>query len=190
MAWKKIQYKLQSTCDMIMHSGQTADPLNQHAKALKQVSSKRAKTEADHIEMARIEFIAGLYMNKLGPVIPSGNIDAMLLAAAKKSKEGNFAKSGVFCAEHAQLEYDGPRDAKEMWELDDFRFAALVRVGMARVMRMRPIFKEWSAIVTLNVDSSTINQDRVDEWFTVAGSVIGLGDWRPQHGRFGATRIG
>ena len=32
---------------------------------LKSVSGKRKKTEADHEEMARIEFVAGLYMNEL-----------------------------------------------------------------------------------------------------------------------------
>lgn len=174
---------------MIVHNGQTADPLNAMAKKLKQVSSKRAKTDADYEEMARIEFIAGLYMGKDGPIIPATNIDSMLINAAKKSKEGQFAKSGVFCAEHALMQYDGPRTADELWQDERFRFSALVRVGTARVARMRPVFKEWSAVIKLNVEESVINPARIDDWFIAAGSVVGLGDWRPQHGRFTATRL-
>ncbi len=174
---------------MIMHSGQTADPLNKFAKALKQVSSKRAKTDADYEEMARIEFTAGLYMGKDGPIIPATNIDSLLINASKKSKEGVLAKSGVFCVEHASLQYDGPRTVDELWADDNFRYSALVRVGTARVARMRPIFRNWSAVVALNVETSVVNPARLDDWMIAAGSVVGLGDWRPQHGRFTATRL-
>lgn len=189
MAWTKVQYQLTSVCPMIVHNGQAADPLNPHAKALKQVSSKRGKTDSDYEELARIEFIAGLYMGKDGPIIPAMVIDSMLIGAAKKSKEGPAAKSGVFCAEHALLQYDGPRTAAELWANDAFRFSALVRVGMARISRMRPIFNEWSAVVTLNVEESVVNPARINDWFTVAGAIVGIGDWRPQHGRFEAKRL-
>lgn len=188
MAWKTVSYQLKSVCPMIVHNGQTADPLNRFAKALKQVSSKRAKTDADFEEMARIEFMAGLYMGGDGPIIPATNIDSMLINASKKSKEGPLAKSGVFCAEHAVMQYDGPRTTDELWQDDRFRFSALVRVGTARVVRMRPVFREWSAIVKLNIEESVVNPSRIDDWFSVAGTVIGLGDWRPQHGRFTASR--
>lgn len=190
MAWSQAKYQLTSTCDMISHNGQTADPLNKFAKALKQVSSKRVKTEADYEEMARIEFMAGLYMGEHGPIIPSSNIESMLIAASKKSKEGNIAKSSVFCPEHAIMEYDGPRDAKAMWELEEFRFSCLVRVGTARIVRTRPLFHKWQAVITLNFEPSMVNPARLDDWLDVAGSIIGLGDWRPQHGRFEAKRLG
>lgn len=190
MAWKTVTYQLTSACPMIMHNGQTADPLNKFAKALKQVSSKRTKTDADYEEMARIEFTAGLYMGKDGPIIPATNMDSTLINAAKKSKEGVLAKSGVFCVEHAVLQYDGPRSVDELWADDNFRYSALVRVGMARIARMRPIFREWTAVIKLNVEESVVNPARIDDWLIAAGSVVGLGDWRPQHGRFEAKRLG
>lgn len=190
MAWKTVAYRLTSTCPMIVHNGRTANPLDPFAKQLKQVSSKRVKTDSDYEEMARIEFLAGLYMGKTGPIIPAANIDSMLVNAAKKSKEGVSAKSGVFCLENAIMEYDGPRTTDELWADERFRFAALVKVGMARVVRTRPIFEEWSAVVKINVEESIINPARIDDWFIVAGTVVGLGDWRPQHGRFDAKRIG
>lgn len=189
MAWQSVSYRFTSSAPLLMHNGQTADPLNKYAKLLKQVSSKRAKTDADYEEMARIEFFAGLYMGTTGPVLPSHMLDAMTVNAAKKSKEGMFAKSGVFCLEHARLEYDGPCTAEELWADERFHFSALVKVGMARVARMRPIFKEWESVVTLSVDDSIINPVRLNDWMLAAGTQVGLGDWRPQYGRFQATRL-
>lgn len=184
MAWITRNYKLISVCPMICHNGQTADPLNQFSKALKQISSKRVKVESDLEEMARIEFLAGLYVGKNGPIVPSANIDSMIINAAKKNKEGVQAKSGVFCSEHMSIEYDGPRSLDDLWKDSRFRHSAIVRVGTARVVRTRPIFNEWSGLVKLSIEDSVVNPSRVDDWMIKAGSIVGLGDWRPQHGRF------
>ncbi len=155
---------------------------------IKQISSKRAKTDADYEEMARIEFLAGLYLDESGPILPAYMIEAAILGGAKKSKEGQASKSGCFCLEHARLEYDGPRQANELWEDERFRFSAIVRVQTSRVSRMRPVFREWSAIIDINIEDTLVNPARVDEWLTAAGSQVGLGDWRPQYGRFTAER--
>ncbi len=172
-----------------MHNGQMANPLNKWAKLMKQVSSKRAKTDADYEEMARIEFLASLYMAVDGPVVPANVIDAMLVNAAKKSKEGTLAKSGAFCLDHARLDYEGPRTANDLWADESFRHVALVRVGMARVARTRPVFNVWSAIVSVNIEPALVNPTRVDDWMVVAGQQVGIGDWRPQYGRFQALRL-
>jgi hypothetical protein len=189
MAWKTVSYKLTSSAPLIMHNGQTADPLNKWSKAIKQISSKRAKTDADYEEMARLEFMAGLYLDESGPIIPAFTVDALVVNGAKKSKEGMTAKSGCFCLEHAKLEYSGPRTAAELWDDEQFRFSAIVRVGQARVSRMRPIFREWSAVLTLHVEDTMVNIARVDEWLNAAGTQVGVGDWRPQYGRFTAQRL-
>ena len=41
---------------LIMHNGQTADPLNPFSKAMKEISGKRKKTDTDYEAMANIEF--------------------------------------------------------------------------------------------------------------------------------------
>jgi len=189
MAWQTLKYRLTSDAPLIMHNGQTADPLNKWSKSLKQISSKRAKTDADHEEMARIEFMAGLYMNETGPIIPAHVVDALIINAAKKSREGPTAKSGCFCLEHAPLEYEGPRTADELWKDETFRFSSIVRVQSARVARMRPIFNKWSVVISLHVEDSLVNPTRIDEWLNVAGTQVGIGDWRPQYGRFTAERL-
>lgn len=189
MAWQVAKYELKSSCAMLVHNGRMANPLDRFAKMMKEVSGKRSKTDADHELMARIEFMAGLYMSADGPIIPAQNIDAMLVNAAKKLKDGTLAKAGVFCLEHAVMAYDGPRDDEGLWANEQFRHVALVRIGTARVARTRPVFNEWAAVVTINYEDTIVNVGAIDRWFAIAGTQVGLGDWRPQWGRFQAQRL-
>lgn len=139
--------------------------------------------------MAKIEFMAGLYLSTDGPYLPAHMIDAVLINGAKKSKEGITAKSAAFCSGPALLQYNGPRDAEALWQDENFRFSVPVRVGNARVIRTRPKFDNWSAIITIDFEPSLVNEARIDDWLNKAGSQIGLGDWRPQHGRFYVQRL-
>lgn len=189
MAWQTLKYELKSSAPLIQHNGQTADPLNKWSRLMKQISTKRNKTEADYEEMARIEFMAGLYLSADGPILPNTIIDAMVVNAAKKIKDGPKAKAGCFCLEHARLDYEGPRTADALWADEQFRFSAPVRVGQAKVIRTRPRFNAWEAVVTLNIEDTLVNPSQVDQWMQIAGTQVGLGDWRPQFGRFTAARL-
>lgn len=189
MAWQTLTYQLTSDCPMIVHNGQTADPLNKFSKAMKQISGKRKKTDADYEEMSRIEFMAGLYMGKDGPIIPARNIDSLLVNAAKKNREGPIAKSGVFCTTDTPMQYDGPRSAEALFADERFRHVAIVRVQQARISRTRPVFPVWTANVSVQIENTVVNPKQVDDWFVIAGTQIGLGDWRPQHGRFSVKRM-
>lgn len=187
--WQDKYYQLKSVSSLLMHNGQMANPVNPLAKLMKQVSSKRAKTDADFEQMARIEFMASLYMRHDGPILPAENITAMLIKAAKKRREGPAATSGMFVLEHARLEYDGPRTAEELWEDERFRHVALVNVQRARIARTRPIFEDWSATVKVTYEDQQVNVGQLNDWFVIAGDQIGIGDWRPRFGRFTVTEL-
>lgn len=187
--WKKATYQLTGQAPLISHNGQLADPTNKWSKAIKQISSKRNKTDADYEELARLEFFGSLYLDPNGPVIPASNIEACLINAAKKRTEGNKAKAGMYIAAHASLLYNGPRTAENLWADDVFRFSAGVVVQRARVMRMRPKFDQWQATVEVNYDDEQVDLSALDTWVEIAGSQIGLGDWRPRYGRFESRRI-
>jgi hypothetical protein len=167
-----------------MHNGQMADPLNKFAKMLKMVSGKRKKTEADYEEMARIEFMASLYMDQNGPVIPARVLEAAVIEGARKSKLGRQAQAGLIVEKHAPLLYDGPRTAKGLFEDEQFRLAVPVRVGQARVMRTRPHFERWSADIELSYCEDIINHADLLGAVRAAGMLVGLCDWRPRYGRF------
>jgi hypothetical protein len=173
-----------------MHSGQLADPMNGFTKALKKVSGKRMKTEADFEELARIEYLGGLYVGADGePIIPADAIEAMLVEAFKKSKQGKTAKAGVYVTKDAKLQYTGPKTPDTLWADPKHRFVKAVRVGTAKVMRTRPIFPEWSAEIEVHYLDDVIDKSAVADAVNVAGRLVGLLEWRPKFGRFDAKAI-
>lgn len=184
-----LTYRLTSVSPLLIHNGQLADPLNKWSKAIKAISGKRKKVDSDLEEMARLEFMGGLYLDDNGPAIPADNITAMIIKAAMKQKEGDLAKTGAFCENHASLEYDGPRKPDELWQDERFRDTRPCRVGQARVMRTRPIFQQWTATVRLVVDDEIVNPSRVDDWLRTAGRIVGLCELRPRLGRFTVQRV-
>lgn len=169
---------------ILMHNKQLADPLNEWTKRIKEVSGKRAKTDADYEEMGRLEFLGGLYMDQNGPVIPSKMILATLIGGAKKNKLGSRFESSVFAMDHASLVYDGPRDATSLWENKQFVDRQAVGVQSNAVFRTRPFFQTWSASIEVEYDETSVNRQDVIQAAINAGKYCGIGDYRPTYGRF------
>lgn len=190
-----LKIRLLGVSPLLCHNGQTADPRNTYAKAIKAVSSKRKKTDSDYDEMARLEWLAGLYRSGSELVIPDYVLESTIIAGAKKSKRGPQAKCGLFFTEHAVLNFTGkPAEINDqtlaaMFESGDFTHTIGVRVGMSKVMRTRPIFRNWSCEALVQFDPDVLNQRDIEEVAIDAGKLVGLGDWRPKHGRFDAEVV-
>ena len=182
--WKELKFRLIGNAPLLMKNGQTADPLNQFAKASKEISGKRKKTDADHLALRKNDFMGALYMNENGPCIPGRVIGAALIAGAKKSKCGPSAKAGTYVQGNFDLEYDGPRDPEELYADENFTDIQPVKVGQAKVIRCRPVFQDWEIGVTVSFDDLLCNEADVEQWLTDAGTQCGVGDYRPRHGRF------
>lgn len=175
---------------LVMHNGQLADPLNPFSKAMKAISGKRKKTDADLAQMADIEWRGGLYTDGNDrPVVPSRVIEAMIAKGATRSKEGKQALSGMFVESDGRLSFAGDNlTIDQLCASPDHRLTVGVRVGQSRVMRTRPIFKDWS--VTFEVSASTevvTDSASLRRWVSDAGAFIGLCDYRPRYGRFDVT---
>jgi len=179
-------FRIEGTTPLLMHNGQLADPLNEFTKALKLLSSKKKKTDEIHMQMAEAEWMGGLYANEAGhPCVPTDNILAMIIAAAKKSRNGVEAKSGVFFMEDSfPLEYAGPKDASALWESGKFRDTRGVRVTTSRIMRTRPIFREWALEFSVSTNPEVIKPGQLGEWLVTGGQMCGIGDYRPRYGLF------
>ena len=177
----------------LMHNVQLADPLNEFVKRIAEVSKKRGKTESDHMELGRLEFLGSLYLGADGPVIPAQMITACLRNAAKRRKLGTLFGRSVFAVEHAYLEYDGPRTPKELWEDSRFSHRASVVVQTSRCVRTRPLFVAWSATVKIGYIPEEIDRDVIVQVARDAGEYVGIGDWRPAkagpYGRFNVAEI-
>lgn len=182
--YKTLTTRIVGVAPFLAHNGQTADPLNKFAKAMKEISGKRKKTEADLIELARIEYLAGLYMGPNGPIIPSVMLEAAITEGAKKAKNGKLTQAGVIVDRHADLEYDGPRSTEGLLADDSFRLVNPVRIGQQKVVRTRPIFREWAADIEVKYLDDIIGERDLLAAIRAAGVYCGIGDWRPRNGRF------
>ena len=168
---------------LLMHSDRASDPLSKEAQWLSEISGRRNKTEADIVELARREFHCSLYLDPAGrPTIPIDNVHSCLYAAARRRKEGPLF-SGSFTVSHVRFEYEGPDDPDALWrEQETFVDRRSVKVGTSRVIRTRAVFPAWSLEVTAEHDPEVADLFHIRQWAEIAGTRIGLGDYRPQRG--------
>jgi hypothetical protein len=173
---------------LVMHNERLADPLDEYTREIAKVSKKRNKTEVDHLEIGRLEFLGGMYTNGNGPCIPAWNILRCLQDGGKRHKRGADVLRGVYpLAEHADVIYDGERDPDTMWKLGGFALRKTVGIQRSRTMRTRPIFTDWQAELAVEVDPVVFDLDALRNIWREAGVYAGLGEMRPVYGRFAAT---
>ena len=173
---------------LIMHNGQTADPLNKYAKALKEVTGdrQRKKTDEGIIEMGRIECEAGLYLNaKKQVILPTRVLEAHIAEGARKTKEGKQALAGMFVDTDGVLAYaGGPLSVAQILDSPEHQLRLSVVVGQAKVMRVRPFFKTWSASFQVSILEEMVTLSMLKTWLTNGGNFVGIGDYRPRYGRY------
>jgi hypothetical protein len=205
MAIENLKFRLNGVTPILMHCGQTSDPLNDFSKALKRISGKRSKTDDDHAEMSIIEWWAGLYLSKpceidgatVTPdkdakiIIPAHVLDSALRAGARITKNGKVASAGCMVDGNGAFAHDGPTDLVKLSTTPRFVHRASVKVGQSRVIRTRPVFESWSVTFGVDIDPSVIEPQMVLDALSDAGRLVGIGDWRPgaprggSYGRFG-----
>ena len=184
MAHKTLTFRITGAAPLLMHNGQLADPANEFSKSMRKISSKRDKTDADFEELARLEWHGSLYLAEGKPCLPGEILEAAFVAAAKKQKKGKQAQAGIFCPDSYPLIYDGVRNPQELWADKQYQYKVGARVQQNRVMRTRPIFRNWSCKIQVQYDDSLLNEEEVKHIVRVTGEIVGVGDWRPKYGRF------
>ena len=173
---------------LVMHNERLADPLEPITREIAKVSKKRNKTEADHLDIARMEFLGGMYTNGNGPCLPAWNILRCLQDGAKRHKRGADVLRGVYpITEHADVVYEGPRDPEVMGKKGGFALRKTVGVQRARTVRTRPIFVDWQAELPVEVDPIVFDIDTLANLWREAGVYAGIGEMRPINGRFKGT---
>lgn len=184
MSVETIKLRLVGNRPLLMHSGRLADPLDEIARDLAKVTGKRAKTVADHEQIARIEWFGGLWLSDGHPCIPSEAVEASFIAAARARKKAKQARAGLMVVTPCPLIYDGPHDLDALWQDPAFQLRRLVRIGNARMIRTRPRFSNWRADAFVSFVPTLLDRAEVLDIFDLAGCQEGLGDWRPRYGRF------
>jgi hypothetical protein len=190
MACKSLKIRLTGVSNLLCHNGQLADPLNEWSKKIKNVTSKRKKTDADYEEIARLEFYGGMYLDESNhPCIPGEVIEAVIISGAKKQKMGTQAKAGIYCIGNWKLQNGGAdlSDLEKLWTSGKYHLTKGVSVGTATTMRTRPLFKlPWSVECEINYEDSLVNESHILQFLNAEG--VAIGDWIPKFGRFVAAK--
>lgn len=190
---KSLKYKLTGITTLLMHSDVTANPLNEYAKKLKALTSKRKKTDEDYEAIAKVEFEAGLYHNsRLGYYMPAKNIDATLLASAKQFKLGtSWKQAAIVDSDMSFIFPDMDLSPQELFSHNNGQYADFqtVKIGTSKMVRCRPAFNEWHFEMVVIVDEAKLDERQVDQIVENAGRYIGLCDYRPRYGKFTSKRI-
>jgi hypothetical protein len=183
--YQTIDFSIRGMAPLLVHNGQLADPLNPIAIRMREISGKRKKTDTDHIELGRLEFLGGLYLDDGKPCIPGINIEAMLTDAGRKLRMGDAIKAGVISDGNWPIIYDGPKNPDKMWEAGKFHDRRGVKLnGKVTVIRTRPIFHSWALDFSVSFLPDVINKKQVVDLVSLAGQRVGLGDFVPRYGRF------
>lgn len=179
---QSVTLKLVGMSSMLLHSDRGANPLNPDAIAHKVLTSKRKKTDEDHLAIARSEYLMSFYEGD-EVAIPSTNIKAAITNGAKFNKLGSaFNRSVMIFADMVPIQYTGPKSKEKMWLDPSCVDARSVKVGTARLIRYRPRLNDWSLIVDVAFDENMSEKAQIVTAAENAGRYIGLGDYRPQNG--------
>jgi len=174
---------------LLQHNPRLIDSRDEIVREIAAINKKRSKTEADEAERDRLEWFGGLYhATDIGIYIPAASIVRCMVDAGTAIKKGKAVLQGIAIGtDRIPLQYDGPKDLAEMYARAEFRSRLAVVVQRNRVMRMRPIFRNWRLEFDAEMDEAVLNLVELESIIERAGR-IGLGDARRiGYGRFTAT---
>lgn len=188
---KTLHVEIEGVAPILLHSGRTKDPTDEMTKAIKKITGKRKKTDADYEEVKRLELMAGLYFDDKDKIyVPDINIERSIYEGSKQDRNGKKFLSGFMVDQHAYL-----KNGKSVYTVTDVmnnlkhQFTTSVAIQRVSVMRTRPRFDVWSLEFSCTYNEGIINPDEVKEAIKKAGQLVGIGDWRPKFGRFKVLSI-
>lgn len=180
---KKIQLHLTGISPLLMHSTAGMNVVNDGLK-----------TRSSHIT-GEEEAEMGAYRNPDGSLcFPTIGVLRSLWDAASGIKVGKLtarkALAGLLLQEEFGTLTDDLGTPLTKFEVDQ-RF---VKVGTARVPRCRAKILEWQMVVNVEYDPNLLTIQAIEELLNRAGSLVGIGDYRPStgggpFGRFSGTVV-
>lgn len=184
----RFQWRSRPGSPLLMHNVRLANPLDPVVRAIKKLTAKKTKKTDDDIEeIARLEFVGGLYYDDdVGPYLPAQNVIKCLVEAARMLRLGKQIERGVIAGDaRFTLAYHGPRTPEEMWEKrGEFADTRAVGNKNVTVQRTRPRFNTWSADVELLVDTTVVDVEQVIHIADLAGQRVGICERYGGWGRF------
>lgn len=190
----KVRTTLTGTTPYMQHNVQLADADNVWTKQIAKITAKKnRKTEEDRKELARLEFLGGLYIHEGNVVVPKMNVRKCYQEAAKATRKGKDVTRAVNVTDpeqpNAELVFtDQGKTPEQLFTMDRYRDMTIVGVGASRTPRCRARFDPWGLTVDWLVITNLMDFEQFEDIVKTAGLVEGLGDNRINgYGRFTAT---
>lgn len=174
------------TTPLMVSNVQLADPDNEYSRAIATITSKRKKTPEDRLEIARLEWLGGLYVEDGIAVMPTANVRRCLERGGAIRRLGTaVVRSMIPYTVTVPIEHGGPAKVSELIDLPEYRDSRTVAVQRAKTLRTRPIFRQWRITVEAELLEDVLDIADLVAVSSLAGRVEGLGDARKLgYGRF------
>lgn len=190
---QSIKFRMTGVCPLMLNNPQTVNPMNEYAKALKELTSKRSKTDDDQNEIFHLKFLASCYVNNKGQyIIPANMIFKSFESGAKENKLGAKFRQSVFVTEDCLLKFDeNGCNPEELWQNWSEKYVDIRPVGIQKqkIVTARMIVPEWSLEGELEFDESQLNKSEVWLAMTNAGLRYGIGTYRQCYGRYDVVEV-
>lgn len=142
---------------------------------------KTASSRGKKVYVPEEEAEKKTYRTEAGELfLPSTHFKASMVKASVDFKMSgkktykDFVKAGIFI-EPTEIILD-----QQEYEIHE----EPVVISRARVMSWRPKFKEWSCEFKIEIVDEMLNPSVIKEILETAGKYKGVGDYRPEYGRF------
>ena len=152
----------------------------------KELTAKsRSYDDAQEAELRQYRDGDGLFYH------PSVAFTKAILRAVTGKKFGSetatsLVKGTVFIAEPHCILCDGKGKPLKKYTID----RQSVVIGKARILRCRPRFDIWFTKLALEINTGILSADNVRDALSLAGRVVGIGDYRPEKtGGYGRFRV-
>lgn len=186
----ELRVTLTGTRPLLMHNGRLANPIDPWTRRLREVTSRRRKTDEDLAEQIHVEARGGCWDTSDGLLgVPSAALWSSLHEAAKFFRRGADVERALVTDDLVMpLAIDGAKVSADDWVTDfehiDVRPA---RLRGQRVLRARAIIPAgWQSTHCFELLTDVMDARDLDPIVERAGRLVGVGDWRPMHGTYTA----
>lgn len=206
MTVRSLTVSIEGTAPLLCSNVANSDPLGEGAKQKAFFHGKKKKSDDDHRALRVLDWLQSGYWTHTGevmideaenqvgfdgfsvPYLPGSNFQRCIRNGATKWKLGKDTLRAIVVTSNAAIEFDGPKDAVEMWNSRSPKFQLASFTGRG-VWINRLYIPVWACQFDLTLDDEILSVDQLRRILNMSGKGEGLGTWRPRYGRFVVNSI-
>lgn len=146
-------------------------------------STGGTRTEQQRLDEAMLK----VHRNGHGIYLPAWNLKCAIVEGSKKGNLKEGKKSVAPFIQATVFPEDAPFGKDEPDEIHVSQGRVPPRTGAAVLIRRPMLHAGWTLPVTINVVDDRRNPETLRTALEEAGTLVGLGSWRPEYGRFIVT---